>query len=213
MYTLRAHDTYYLGLFLLIVLTALVVLKLTNPLRYQSIVFFWNQTYSGTILNRPFTIKRAFSLSAFIVRMLVFGVVTRLFYLEKLDAQTFDLESFKWSVGVAVFWSARTLFEGLFVSIFKKKKRLFKLFFRRALLKEKWAFAYGCLILFLVFFSLPSFLSKVIAIGYFIGVITIHLRCLNRYFKGSSINRVIIILYICASEIGPLWLLIKALNF
>ena len=213
MYTLRELSTSYLGLYLLVVLVLLVLLKLLNPDRYYSMVFFWKRTSSNAEFNKPFNETKAFSLVGFVFRALIFGLMTQVFLSENLDAASFDISVLSWAGIFVLFWVAKTLIEGGLVAMFGKQEGLLKIFYIRAVFKEKWAFVFGCLTLMLIYVSLSSVAARLLALGYLLGLITIHLRFMKLYFRYRSIKKVYIILYICASEIGPIWLLTQTLKF
>lgn len=213
MYTLRELSTSYLGLYLLVVLVLFVLLKLLHPDRYYSMVFFWKRTSSNEEFNKPFNKTKAFSLEGFVFRALIFGLMTQVFHSETLDAASFDISVLSWAGIFVLFWAAKTLIEGGLVAMLGKHEALLKIFYIRAVFKEKWAFVFGYLTLMLIYVSLSSVAARLLALGYLLGLITIHLRFMKLYFRYRSIKKVYIILYICASEIGPIWLLIQTLKF
>lgn len=213
MYTLRELSTSYLGLYLLVVLVLFVLLKLLHPDRFYSMVFFWKRTSSNEEFNKPFNKTKAFSLEGFVFRALIFGLMTQVFHSETLDAASFDISVLSWAGIFVLFWAAKTLIEGGLVAMLGKHEALLKIFYIRAVFKEKWVFVFGCLTLMLIYVSLSSVAARLLALGYLLGLITIHLRFMKLYFRYGSIKKVYIILYICASEIGPIWLLTQTLKF
>jgi len=176
-------------------------------------VFFWKRTSSNEEFNKPFNKTKAFSLEGFVFRSLIFGLMTQVFLSETLDAASFDISVLSWAGIFVLFWAAKTLIEGGLVAMLGKHEALLKIFYIRAVFKEKWAFVFGCLTLMLIYVSLSSVAARLLALGYLLGLITIHLRFMKLYFRYRSIKKVYIILYICASEIGPIWLLTQTLKF
>ena len=83
----------------------------------------------------------------------------------------------------------------------------------RTLKKEKLTFFYGCLLFGLAFTGFGEIPSIVFASGYAVAVLAIHLNMIKLYFKHLNVMPVYIILYICASEIAPIWLVLHILKF
>ena len=212
MYTLRDLDISYLGLYLLVALTLLVFLKFLNPSRYQSMVFFWQRTSSNSEFHKPFNETKALSWVGFIYRALIFGLIIEVLFTKNLSATTFNMSMLSWAGIFVLFWMTRTLIEGGLMSMIGKREGLLKIFYIRTIFKEKWAFAFGCLSMLLIYVSLSSTVASIMALCYLIGIIVIHLRFLKLYFRNNLTVKVYIILYICASEIGPVWLLIQTLK-
>lgn len=213
MYQLRELDVSYLGLFLVVALTMLVILKLLNPMRFQSMLIFWEGTSQNAEVNKPFVESRTFSLTCFLFRALIFGILAQVLSSSELSVNTFNLSVLQWAGGFSLFWIGRTIIEGGLISLIGQREGLFKLFFIRSIFKEKLAFFYGCLLLSLVFFSLSPVISQIVAVSYFAVVCILHIRSFKLYFRFNNAKRVYIILYICASEIAPIWLLTQILNF
>ncbi len=206
MYELREFSTSYLGLYLFVVLLLFVLLKLINPARYRSMVFFWERTSSNVELNKSFNQTKAFSLVGFVFRAFMFGLIAQVFLSENLSTTTFNVSVLKWAGGFMLFWAAKTIVEGGLVAILGHKERLLKIFYIRTIVKEKWAIVFGYIVLMLIYFSLSPIAARLIAVGYVIGLLGIHIRFLKLYLRHTSIKKVYIILYICASEIAPIWL-------
>lgn len=213
MYQLRELDVSYLGLFLVVALTMLVVLKLLNPMRFRSMLVFWEGTSRNSEVNKPFVESRVFSLSCFLFRALIFGILIQVLSSSELSVNTFHFAVLEWVGNFILFWTVRTVMEGGLFSVIRQREGLFKLFFIRSIFKEKLAFFYGCLTLSIVFFNLTPLASQVIAISYLAITCIIHIRSFKLYFKHINAKRMYIILYICASEIAPIWLLTQILNF
>ena len=176
-------------------------------------VFFWKRSNSNAELYKPFNESKAFSLVGFVFRALIFGLMTQVFLSENLSAASFDIPILSWAGMFVLFWAAKTLLEGGLVAMLGKQEGLLKIFYIRTVFKEKWAFIFACLTLILIYVSLSSIGTRLLALGYLIGLIGIHFRFIKLYFRLMSIKKVYIILYICASEIGPLWLLKQTLKF
>jgi hypothetical protein len=212
MYLLRELETSYFGLFLLGVLIMLVIHKLYNPTRYRSMVFFWGRTSSYAEMNKPFNKDRALSIIPFLFRALVFGFMTQLFFNRSLGVSLFDLSVLRWAAIFISFWAIKTLVEGGIVSLLNKQEGLLKIFYIRSIFKEKLAFFYACLLLLLLYFKLSPAAAYYFSISYMIGLVFVHLRFFKLYFRRNNIKQLYIILYICAFEIIPVWLLIRALK-
>lgn len=212
MYELREHVAAYFGLYLFALLVLFVFLKLLNPTRFQSMVFFWLRTSSNAELNKPFNQNKAFSFVGFVFRAFMFGLIVQVFISKNLSAVSFNESVLFWAGGFMLFWMTRTLIEGGLISVFGQREGLLKLFYIRAIFKEKWAFLVCCLTLMLVYLSLSPIGAQILALIYALGLIGIHLRFMGLYFRRNPIKKVYIILYICASEISPIWLLIQTLK-
>ena len=213
MYTPRDLDISYLGLYLLVTLSLLVLLKFLNPSRYQSMVFFWQRTSSNSEFHKPFNETKAISWANFIIRALIFGLMVEVLSSKSLSAATFNTTILSWTGIFMLFWMTRTIIEGGLMSMIGKREGLLKIFYIRSIFKEKWAFAFSCLTVLLVWVSLSSNVARIMAICYLLGIMAIHLRFLKLYFRNNPTPKVYIILYICASEIGPIWLLTQTLKF
>lgn len=212
MYLLRELETSYFGLFLLGILIMLVIHKLYNPTRYRSMVFFWARTSSYAELNKPFNKDRALSIIPFLFRAVVFGFMAQLFFTRSLGVSLFDLSVLRWAAIFISFWAIKTLVEGGIVSLLNKQEGLLKIFYIRSIFKEKLAFFYACLLLLLLYFKLSPAAAYYFSISYMIGLVFVHLRFFKLYFRRNNIKQLYIILYICAFEIIPVWLLIRALK-
>lgn len=211
-YEFRELETSYFGLFLMGILIMLVIHKLYNPTRYRSMVFFWGRTSSYSELNKPFNKDRALSIIPFLFRALVFGCMTQLFFTRSLGVSLFDLSVLRWAAIFMSFWAIKTLVEGGIVSLLNKQEGLFKIFYIRSIFKEKLTFFYACLLLLLLYFKLSPATAYYLSISYMIGLVFIHLRFYKLYFRRNSIKQLYIILYICAFEIVPIWLLTQTLK-
>lgn len=212
MYELREFSTSYLGLYLFVVLLLFVLLKLVNPARYRSMVFFWERTSSNVELNKSFNQTKAFSLVGFVYRAFMFGLIVQVFLSQHLSTTTFDVSVLKWAGVFMLFWAAKTFVESGLVAMLGQKEALLKIFYIRTIVKEKWAVVFGYIVLMLIYLSLSPIAARFMAIGYGIGLLGIHIRFLKLYLRHPSIKKVYIILYICASEIAPIWLLIQILK-
>jgi hypothetical protein len=210
---LREIATSYFGLYLVVFLAFFSLLKLLNAERFRSIVFFWERTSSNAELNKPFNKTKAFSFVGFALRGVVFGLMAQAFWTKSFDIYSFNISLLWWSSGFMLFWIIRTLYEYGLVFLLKKQKGLLKIFYIRSIFKEKWAFVFYCFALMLVSMSLPSLATQLLALSYAIGLILIHIRLLKLYFRDNPVKKVYIILYICASEIGPLWVLTQTLIY
>lgn len=209
MYELRVLNASYLGLYLFILLVLFVLLKLFNPTRYNSMLFFWQRLSSNTELNKPFNQSKAFSFVGFILRAFVFGLMVQIFIMKSLSLATFNAAILWWAGGFMLFWMTRTLIEGGIITILGLREELLKLFYIRTMFKEKWAFLFCCLSVLLTNISVSPMAANILAISYVLGLIGIHFRFWGLYFKLYTTKKVYIIFYICASEISPIWLLIQ----
>jgi hypothetical protein len=99
------------------------------------------------------------------------------------------------------------------MSFFNKQEALLKLFYIRTLNKEKITFLFGCLLFGLAFIGSGKIISILFASSYAIAVLAIHLNTLKLYFRQLNAMPVYIILYICASEIAPIWIVLQILKF
>tara|TARA_E500000178_G_scaffold319892_1_gene342563 strand:- start:160 stop:801 length:642 start_codon:yes stop_codon:yes gene_type:complete len=212
MYELRGLDASYLGLYLLVLFVLFVFLKLLKPNRYHSILFFWERINSNTEFIKPFNQNKAFSFIGFLFRAFMFGLMAQVFITESLGVATYNATVLWWAGGFMLFWTTRTLIEGGLLSILRKREELLKLFYIRAIFKEKWAFLFCCLSILLINVSMSPMAANILALSYVLGLIGIHLRFGGLYFKTIPTRKVYIILYICTSEIGPIWLLIQTLK-
>ena len=71
-----------------------------------------------------------------------------------------------------------------------------------------------CCLLFAGAFVGFSGLPTVIFVGsYVVGFVAIHLNIFKLYLRQFHVKQVYIILYICASEIAPVWLATQTLKF
>lgn len=211
-YELRALYAYYLGLFLLTALVVLVVFKHTNPSRYRSMVFFWMRTSSSEEFNKPYTLSRAFSWLGFLFRALVFGSIVQIYLTKSLTPMVFNDKMLLWTLGFMLYWGAKTLVEGGLAAILGFRDGLLKIFYIRSIFKEKLAFLYCCLMVLLLYITPTSLVANILAISYFVALLITHLRFLKLYFRNNPLKKVLIITYICAFEIVPVWLLTQTLK-
>lgn len=212
MYWLRELETSYLGLYLLTALVMFVILKGYNPSRYKSMVSFWARTSSNSELNKPFNKDKALSIIPFLFRAIIFGLIIQIVLTKDVSVSAFDGMALNWTGGFIVFWAIKTLVEGGLVSLVNKQEWLLKIFYIRSVFKEKFAFFYACLLLFLVYLKLSSTAAIMFGLSYMIGLCFIHLRFIKLYFRHNKIKQVYIILYLCTFEIAPVWLLIQTLK-
>jgi hypothetical protein len=126
---------------------------------------------------------------------------------------SFDQEVLYYGGGFMIFWVLKTFLEGGFMSFFNRQEVFFRIIHIRTLNKEKLTFFYGCLLFGLAFTGFGEIPSIVFASGYAVAVLAIHLNMIKLYFKHLNVMPVYIILYICASEIAPIWLVLHILKF
>jgi hypothetical protein len=126
---------------------------------------------------------------------------------------SFDQEVLYYGGGFMIFWVLKTFIEGSFMSFFKRQKVFFNIIHIRTLKKEKLTFFYGCLLFGLAFGGFGEIPSIVFALGYALTVMAIHLNLIKLYFKHLNVMPIYIILYICTSEIAPLWIVLHILKF
>lgn len=213
MYELREFSDHHFGLYLILTLVLLAVLKLLNPWRLKSLIRFWVGVGQTEELNKPFKLSRDFSIVTFIFRGLIFGVVLSIFQNKSFHLSSFDVAVLNYAGGFMIFWGLRTFLETGFMSFFNKQKSLLRLFYIRVLLKEKMSFFYGCLLFGFAFIGFGEIPSILFAASYALGLLLIHLNMLKLYFRQLNAMPVYIILYICASEIAPIWLALQILKF
>ena len=213
MYELRELSNHYFGLYLILILVLLAALKLINPWRLKSLMFFWVGVGHTEELNKPLKLSRAFSILTFALRSLVFGLVLNIFQNKSFDISSFDGEVLYHAGGFGSFWVLRAFLESSFMSFFNKQEALLRLFYIRTLNKEKIAFLYGCLLFGLAFIGFGKITSIIFISCYAIAMLFIHLNMLKLYFRQLNAMPVYIILYICASEIAPIWLALQILKF
>ncbi len=170
------------------------------------------RTNNAHEFSKPFVMNRAFSLMGFLFRALIFGVVVHVFYSKRLTPDAFGIEIGYWSLGFIGFWCVKTGLEVLITSVVKQHKNLMKIFFIRALNKEKWAFLFSILIILFAFIPLPTWLLYLLFGLYFVGLLAIHISTLKFYFNAGRLKKMAIFLYICASEIAPVWLVLQTLK-
>ena len=211
-YELRELYAYYLGLFLLSVLVLLAVFRHANLSRYRSMIYFWLRTSSSEEFNKPFTVNRAFSWTGFIFRALIFGSILQVYIEKSLSPLVFGPKIVWWSFAFILFWGIKTLIEGGLGAMLGYRDGLLKIFYIRAVFKEKIAFFYCCLLILLIFLPISSLGAKLLAYSYALALVLTHLRFLKLYFRKNSHKKVLIITYICAFEIVPVWLLIQMLK-
>ncbi len=213
MYELRELGDHYFGLFLVIVLALLTTLKLIYESRLVSMTFFWQSVNNTNELNKPFKLARAFSIIPFLIRSMVFGILLDVFVTKHFSAASFNLDAAIYAGSFLLFWGLRAFLEGAFMSFFNQQETLFKIFYVRTLHKEKLAFLFCCLLFAgasVGFSGLPT----VIFVGsYVVGFVAIHLNIFKLYLRQFHVKQVYIILYICASEIAPVWLATQTLKF
>jgi hypothetical protein len=212
MYILRLIETNYWGVFLGLLLLLLSILRLSNFARFYSLVLFWVKANNASEFSKPFVMSRAFSTTGFLFRALIFGLVVNTIYLGNLSPTSFGVELAFWTLGIIGFWCMRTGTEVLLTALWRQDKQLLKIFFIRSLNKEKWAFCFSILLLLFSFIQLHSVLVYGLCSIYFIGLAIIHFTTLKFYFKGHRLSQMHIILYICASEIAPIWLVSQILK-
>jgi len=176
-------------------------------------IFFWLRNSSNEEFNKPYTLNRAFSMLGFGFRALVFGGVAQVYYTKELNPAVFDVTVLFFALGFMLYWGAKTLIEGGLATMLGFRDGLLKIFYIRAVFKEKLAFFYCCLLVLLTFLTVSSLAADIFALSYVTALIFTHLRFFKLYFRHNPLKRVYIILYICASEIVPVWLLIQTLNF
>lgn len=213
MYELRELGDHYFGLYLILTLALLAALKLINPSRLKSLMHFWVGVGHTEELNKPFKLHRAFSILTFVFRSLVFGLVLNIFQNKSFYIASFDGEVLYYAGSFMIFWVLRAFLEGGFMSFFHKQEALFRIFYIRALNKEKMTFFYGCLLFGLAFIGFGEITSLIFVSSYAIAMLSIHLNMLKLYFSQLNAMPVYIILYICASEIAPIWLALQILKF
>ena len=213
MYELRELGDHYFGLYLILTLTLLATLKLVNPWRLKSLMRFWIGVGHTEEFNKTFKVYRAFSILTFVLRSLVFGLVLSIFQNKSFYIASFDGEVLYYAGGFMIFWILRTFLESGFMSFFNKQEALLRLFYIRTLNKEKITFLFGCLLFGLAFIGFGKIISILFASSYAIAMLAIHLNTLKLYFRQLNAMPVYIILYICASEIAPIWLALQILKF
>ncbi|MAW16122.1 MAG: DUF4271 domain-containing protein [Flavobacteriaceae bacterium] len=213
MYELRELGDHYFGLCLILTLTILAALKLLNPWRLNSLMHFWIGVRYTEVFNKTFKLNRAFSILTFVFRSLVFGVVLSIFKDKSFYISSFDGKVLYYACGFMIFWIIRTFIESIIILFFNKQEEFFRIIHIRTLNKEKTAFFYSCLINSLAFIGLGKISSIIIASSYAIAVFVIHLNMIKLYFKHLNVMPVYIILYICTSEIAPLWIVLHVLKF
>lgn len=211
-YELRELNAYYLGLFLLTVLVVFVVFKHTNPSRYRSMVFFWLRTSSSEEFNKPYTLSRAFSWLGFLFRALVFGSIAQVYLTKSLNPMVFDAKMLLWALEFMLFWGAKTLVEGGLAAMLGFRDGLLKIFYIRSIFKEKLTFFFCCLMILLLFITPTPLVANILAMSYFAALLLTHFRFLKLYFRHNPRKKVLIIAYICAFEIVPVWLLTQTLK-
>ncbi len=213
MYELRELGDHYFGLYLILTLALLAALKLINPSRLKSLMHFWVGVGHTEELNKPFKLHRAFSILTFVFRSLVFGLVLNIFQNKSFYIASFDGEVLYYAGSFMIFWVLRAFLEGGFMSFFHKQEALFRVFYIRTLNKEKMTFFYGCLLFGLAFAKFGEIASLIFVSCYAIAMLAVHLNMLKLYFSQLNAMPVYIILYICASEIAPIWLALQILKF
>ena len=213
MYELRELGDHYFGHYLILALLLLVSLKLFNPWRLKSLMHFWNGVGHTEEFNKPFKLSRYFSILAFVLRSLVFGLILKIIKTKSFYISNFDGEVLYFACGFIVFWAFRVLVEGIFMSFFKKQETILRLFYIRTLKKEKMSFFYGCLLFGLAFVGFGEITSIIFACSYVIILLVIHINMIKLYFEQFNAMHIYIIMYICASEIAPIWLVLQILKF
>jgi hypothetical protein len=174
---------------------------------------FWIEIGKTEELNRPFNLSKRVSILTFVLRSLIFGLVVRVFQNKSFHISSFDQEVLYYGGGFMIFWVLKTFIEGSFMSFFKRQKAFFNIIHIRTLKKEKLTFFYGCLLFGLAFGGFGEIPSTVFALGYALTVMAIHLNLIKLYFKYLNVMPIYIILYICTSEIAPLWIVLHILKF
>jgi hypothetical protein len=174
---------------------------------------FWIGVGHTEEFNKTFKVYRAFSILTFVLRSLVFGLVLSIFQNKSFYIASFDGEVLYYASGFMIFWILRTFLESGFMSFFNKQEALLRLFYIRTLNKEKITFLFGCLLFGLAFIGFGKIISILFASSYAIAMLAIHLNTLKLYFRQLNAMPVYIILYICASEIAPIWLALQILKF
>jgi hypothetical protein len=210
---LRELSDHNYGLYLVLALALLTALKLANPWRLNSMMCFWVGIGKIEELNKPFNLSKRVSILTFVLRSLIFGLIVRVFQNKSFSTLSFDQEVLYYAGGFMVFWILKTFLEGSFMSFFNRQEAFFRIVHIRSLNKEKLTFLYGCLLFGLAFGGFGEIPSIVFASGYAIAVLAIHLNMIKLYFKHLNVMPVYIILYICTSEIAPIWLVLHILKF
>ncbi len=213
MYELRELGDHYFGHYLILVLILLASLKFFNPWRLKSLMLFWNAVGNTEEFNKPFKLSRCLSILTFVLRSLVFGLIMKIMKIKSFYISNFDEEVLYYASGFMFFWAFRVLIEGIFMSFFKKQGTIFRLFYIRSLNKEKMSFLYGCLLFGLAFVGFSEITSIIFACSYVIILLVIHINMIKLYFEQLNARHIYIIMYICASEIAPLWLVLQILKF
>lgn len=190
----------------------LVVFRSTNPSRYRSMTFFWLRTSSNEEFNKPYTLSRSLSWLGFIFRALVFGSIMQTYVTRTLNPMVFDIKMVLWALAFMLFWGIKTLVEGGLATVLGFRDGLFKIFYIRAIFKEKIAFFYCGILVLLIFIPTSPLEAKLLAYSYAALLLLIHLRFFKLYFRKNPFKKVLIITYICAFEIFPVWLLIQTLK-
>jgi len=211
-YSLRFVDINYWGIYLTVLVLLLTILRLSDFARYYSLLLFWVRANNALEFNKPFVLNRAFSVMGFLFRALVFGGAVNVLYTGSLTPYSFGVEIGFWSLGFIGFWCVKTGLEVMLTSLIGQSKNLMKIFFIRTINKEKLAFLYSLLIVIFAFIPLPKLILFLLFGLYFLGLMTIHISTLKFYFKAHRVKKMLIILYICASEIAPLWMVLQILK-
>ena len=213
MYELRELSENYYGLYLVLTLALFTTIKLVNSWRLSSMMCFWVGVGYTEEFSKPFKLSRAFSIFTFVFRGLVFGLILTIFQDKSFYISSFKGEVLYYAGSFMVFWMLRVFLESGFMSFFNKQEALLKLFYVRTLNKEKMSFFYGCLLFGFAFIGVGEIPSIIFTASYAITLLIIHLNILKLYFRQLKAMPVYIILYICASEIAPIWIALQILKF
>ena len=209
MYELREFNINFFGVYLLISIIMLALLSTFNINRFKSLISFWKRTNINAELNKPISRKNSFSILSIMFRSLACGLLVSLIFQNYYDIEILAIDIFKFSSIFIAYWVLRSFIELSFLYFIDEIKILFKIFHIRSLLKEKISFLTVVLLCILSSVEFPKIGIFSLGVLVCLGIIVIHINTFKLYFRINGRKKLHIILYICASEIAPIWILLQ----
>jgi len=209
MFLFRESTSYNFLIFIALIFSLFILLKIFNEKRFNSICKFWLNDSFNFDIEKPLIIRNDFSTCGFIIRAVMFATIVKSLIEKKISANIFDFDIVKYSVLFSAFWIIRMCMEILIIKILKIGREILKFSYLRSILKEKLSFFYMIIIVVLIYFEVGGDVLTLIFMPYFITILYIHVSSIKNYFKVFKKKKVMIILYICTSEVAPLCLMFQ----
>ena len=209
MFLFRESTSYNFLIFIALIFSLFILLKIFNEKRFNSIYKFWLSDSFNIDIEKPLLIRNDYSTCGFILRALVFATILKSLIEKKISANIIDIDVVKYSILFSTFWILRMCLEILIIKVLKIGRQILKFSYLRSIIKEKLSFFYMIIIFLFIYFELSGDILTFTFIPYFITILYIHVSSIKNYFKVFKKKKVMIILYICSSEFAPLCLMFQ----